>query len=129
MSIVITPTTSLVAAQGVSASVVLQPGTVVAAQVLQILGNDQVRIAIGGQAIDVQSQVPLQAGQTLQLAVSQTTNGIALAVVNQQAGAAAARVRRRGECDRNSDSVTLGPGATASLAAPATGALARRPIR
>ena len=42
MSIVITPTTSLVAAQGVSASVVLQPGTVVAAQVLQILGNSTV---------------------------------------------------------------------------------------
>ena len=124
MSIVITPTTSLVAAQGVSASVVLQPGTVVAAQVLQILGNDQVRIAIGGQAIDVQSQVPLQAGQTLQLAVSQTTNGIALAVVNQQAGAAASPgAGGAANATATSDSVTLGPGATASLAAPATGAL------
>ena len=39
------------------------------------LGNDQVQIAIGGQSIDVVSQVPLQAGQTLQLAVSQTADG------------------------------------------------------
>ena len=59
----------------------LQPGTVINAQVLQILGNDLVRIAIGGQSIDVLSQVPLQAGQTLQLAVSQTPTAVRLAVV------------------------------------------------
>ena len=125
MSILITPTTSLVAAQGASAGVVLQPGTVVAAKVLQILGNDQVRIAIAGQAIDVQSQVPLQAGQTLQLAVSQTTNGIALALVNQQGGAAASQGSTgSASATATSDSVTLGPGAAAGLAGPATTALA-----
>ena len=125
MSILITPTISLVAAQGASAGVVLQPGTVVAAKVLQILGNDQVRIAIAGQAIDVQSQVPLQAGQTLQLAVSQTTDGIALAVVNQQGGAAASQGSTgSASATATSDSVTLGPGAAAGLAGPATTALA-----
>jgi hypothetical protein len=87
MSITINPTIPLVAAQGVTSDIVLQPGTVINAQVQQLLGNDQVRIAIGGQSLDVESQVPLQAGQTLQLAVSQAPDGnINLAVVNQQAG-------------------------------------------
>src|SRR6201986_1722902 len=101
MSIVLNPATSAVAApnavtqgvaaQGVTANIVLQPGTVINAQVLQLLGNDQVRIAIGGQPLDVVSQVPLQAGQTLQLAVSQAANGnINLAVVNQPATATGA---------------------------------------
>src|SRR5579864_3393981 len=101
MSVVLNPATSAVSAQsiaaqglvagGVTADIVLQPGTVINAQVLQILGNDQVRIAIGGQPLDVTSQVPLQAGQTLQLAVSQGDNGtINLAVVNQPATATGA---------------------------------------
>jgi hypothetical protein len=90
MSIVINPNISPAAAQGVTADVVLQAGTVINARVLQILGNDQVRIAIGGQSLEVASQVPLQAGQTLQLAVSQGSDGgIRLAVVNQQGGASA----------------------------------------
>src|SRR3979411_2929784 len=89
MSIVVNQNVPVIAAQGVTANVVLQPGSVVNARVLQIFGNDQVRIAIGGQSIDVQSQIPLQAGQTLQLAVSQTTDGIRLAVVNSQGAASA----------------------------------------
>jgi len=91
MSIVITPNIPPLAAQGLAADIVLQPGSVISARVVQILGNDQVRIAIGGQSIDVLSQVPLQAGQTLQLQVSQTANGIGLAVVSQQAGSAASQ--------------------------------------
>src|SRR6266700_1212937 len=90
MSIVINPTVSQVAAQSATpTAVVLQPGSVITAKVLQILGNNTVQIAIGGQPIEVQSQVPLQAGQTLQLAVSQTSDGgVRLAVVDQQAAAA-----------------------------------------
>ncbi len=89
MPIVIHPNLPLVAAQGVTAPVVLQPGSVISARVQQILGNDTVRISIGGQSLDVRSQVTLQAGQTLQLAVSQTADGsIALAVVSQQGGVA-----------------------------------------
>ena len=53
-------------------TVVLQPGTVVDAQVLKILADNLVRIAIANLSIDVLSEVPLQAGQNLQLAVSQT---------------------------------------------------------
>jgi hypothetical protein len=115
MSIVINPAVSQVAIQGVTTpTVVLQPGTVVAARVLQILGNDTVQIAIAGQSIDVQSQVPLQAGQTLQLAVSQGSDGtVRLAVVNPQGGAAASQ-SAAGAGNAASDSVTLTPG----LAAP-----------
>ena len=109
-----------------TATVVLQPGTVINAQVLQILGNDTVRIAIGGQSIDVLSQVPLQAGQTLQLAVSQTADGtIRLAVVNPQA--ARRRTRPAGRRRRAaSDAVTLAPGASAGIAAPTTRRSSRR---
>jgi hypothetical protein len=117
MSIVITPNIPPVAAQGAPtmADIVLQPGSVISARVLQILGNDQVRIEIGGQSIDVLSQVPLQAGQTLQLQVSQTANGIALAVVNQQSGAAASQ--GLASATATLDSVTLAPAAAAGLAA------------
>jgi hypothetical protein len=124
MPIVINPNISLVAAQGVTTNVVLQPGSVVSARVLQILGNDTVRIAIGGQPIDVLSQVPLQVGQTLQLAVSQAPDGIRLAVVDQQAGASASQ----GAADPANttvtpDTVTLAPDAAASIAAQTTSAV------
>ena len=83
MSIAIQSNVPLVAIQGVTADVVLQPGTVISAQVQQVLANDQVQILIGGQSLQVTSQVPLQAGQSLQLAVSQGADGtVQLAVVN-----------------------------------------------
>ena len=109
MPIVTTPNLPPVAAPGATASdIVLQAGSVISARVLQILGPDQVRIAIGGQSIDVLSQVPLQAGQTLQLQVSQTASGIGLAIVNQQGTVGAS-------------AVTLAPDlAAAALAPPIT---------
>src|SRR5580704_14259693 len=93
MSIVITPHIQPVAAQtAVAAPVVLQPGSVISVRVQQVLSNDTVRIAIGSQSLDVQTQIPLQAGQTLQLAVSQTADGtVRLAVVNAQDGTAASQ--------------------------------------
>jgi hypothetical protein len=120
MSIAINPTTPLVAAQGATADIVLQPGTVINAQVLQLLGNDQVRIAIGGQSLDVVSQVPLQAGQTLQLSVSQAANGnINLAMVNQQASASASQgAANPTAASATSDAIILVPAATAGVAAP-----------
>jgi hypothetical protein len=131
MSIVLNPATSAVSTQsvaaqglvagGVTADIVLQPGTVINAQVLQILGNDQVRIAIGGQPLDVTSQVPLQAGQTLQLSVSQAANGnINLAVVNQPANATVVTTTNAATINATSDAVTLAP--AGSVAAPATAA-------
>ena len=67
----------------------LQPGTVIDAEVLKILSDDLVRIAISGLSIEVFSEIPLQVGQALQLAVSQTPDGITLAVVGQESGAKA----------------------------------------
>jgi hypothetical protein len=122
MSIVLNPATPSVATPGVApqgavAGIVLQPGTVINAQVLQILGNDQVQISIDGQPLDVTSQVPLQAGQTLQLAVSQGDNGtINLAVVNQPATATGAT--SSATINATADAATLA--AAGNVAAPAT---------
>src|SRR5882724_6468617 len=83
MPISINPIFPVIAAQGAAPDVVLQPGTVIDAQVLKILANDLVRIAIANLSIEVLSEIPLQVGQTLRLAVSQTPEGIKLAVVGQ----------------------------------------------
>jgi len=117
MSIVITPNVPPLALQSATtADLVLQSGSVISARVVQLLGNDQVRIAIGGRSIDVTSQVPLQAGQTLQLQVSPTASGIRLAVVNQQGGAGESLASATAALD----SLTLAPDAAAGVAAPAT---------
>lgn len=90
MAISINPIFPVIAAQGVPADVVLQPGTVIDAQVLKVLANNAVRIAIANLSIEVMSEIPLQVGQTLQLAVSQTPDGIRLAVVGQPPATASA---------------------------------------
>ncbi len=89
MSISVNPTIPVIAAQGAAPDLVLQQGTVIDAQVLKILSDSLVRIAISGLSIDVFSEIPLRAGQALQLAVSQTQDGIRLAVVGPGSGPAA----------------------------------------
>jgi len=81
MSIAINPVFPVVAAQGVAAGVALQPGTVIDATVLKQLDANLVRIAIANLTIEVLSEVPLTPGQTLQLAVSQTPQGVRLQIV------------------------------------------------
>ena len=56
----------------------LTPGTTIDATVLKVLSADLVRIAIASLSIDVKTEIPLQQGQSLKLAVSQTENGIRL---------------------------------------------------
>jgi hypothetical protein len=108
MPISVNPILPVLAAQEAAApGLALQPGTVIDAKVLQLLADNLVRIAIANISIDVLSQVPLQAGQTLRLAVSQTEGGIRLAVVGQGAGAAAGNV---------TDTVNLTPSASAGTA-------------
>lgn len=98
-------------AGGIAPELVLQPGSVVNAQVLKVLSADLVRIAIASLSIDVASEIPLQQGQNLQLAVSQTKDGIRLAVVGQGGNATGAAA----------DAVTLSPEALADIPAnPAT---------
>jgi hypothetical protein len=109
MSISVNPVLPVTASQGAAPELVLRPGTVVDAEVLKLLSDNLVRIAIANLSIDVLSEVPLSAGQSLQLAVSQTTDGgIRLAVVGPDSGAAAGL---------SSDSVTLAPQAMANAAA------------
>ncbi|MGL5168600.1 MAG: flagellar hook-length control protein FliK [Afipia sp.] len=84
MSIAINPVFPVVAAQGVAAGAVLQPGTVIDALVLKQLDANLVRIAIANLTIEVLSEVSLQPGQALQLAVSQTPQGVRLQIVPGQ---------------------------------------------
>src|SRR6266487_4492682 len=69
---------------------------------------DLVRIAISGLSIEVFSEIPLQVGQALQLAVSQTPDGIRLAVVGQDSGAMAIA---------SADAITLAPDTIVEVAA------------
>lgn len=85
MPLAVNTSLPVVTVQGSGAPVALQPGAVVSARVLHVAESGQVQINIGGQALTVRSEVPLQPGQTLQLSVSQTADGVRLAVVPQQA--------------------------------------------
>jgi Flagellar hook-length control protein FliK len=112
MSISVNPILPVVAAQDATPELVLQPGTVVDARVLKLLSDNLVRIAIANLSIDVLSEIPLSAGQTLQLAVSEMDGGIRLAVVGQG-----------GAAGTPSDTVTLAPDALIDAAAkPSLGA-------
>ena len=109
MAIWINPVLPVLSAQeagGIAPELVLQPGSVVNAQVLKVLSADLVRIAIASLSIEVATEIPLQQGQNLQLAVTQTKDGIRLAVVGQGGDAAADAVtlftRCAGRCGRQS---------------------------
>jgi hypothetical protein len=120
MAISVNPNLPLVALQGVTADVLLQPGAVLQAKVLSVGDNNQVRIAIGGQTVEATTQVPLQAGQTLQVSVSQTDAGVRLAIVNQPVTTTAAQAALAASGPAV-DRVTLGPQAivvTSAQAAP-----------
>ena len=115
MSISVNPILPVIAAQSAAPDLVLQPGSVVDAQVQKLLSDTLVRIAIAGLSIDVLSEVPLQAGQTLQLAVSQMQDGIRLAIVGQ--GAAA-----------GGDLVTLSPAAAVANPSSASSTPSANPL-
>lgn len=86
MSITITPVNPVSQAASTAQAapdLVLTPGTVVDARVLAVRDANMVRIAIEGLAIDVLSEVALQPGTTVKLAVSQNGDGVRLAVVPQ----------------------------------------------
>jgi hypothetical protein len=87
MSAVINPTSAVAQAAAASQAtpqLVLQPGTVIDARVLAVREN-LARILIAGLSLDVLTEVALQPGANLKLAVSQTAEGVRLAVVPQDA--------------------------------------------
>lgn len=88
MSATINPVFPVLAAPGAAADVTLQSGAVIDARVLKLLANDFVRIAVSNLSIEVMSEVPLQVGQALQLAVSQTADGVRLQIVTSDGAGA-----------------------------------------
>lgn len=93
MSITIQPVNPVSQAAGTAETapdLVLTPGTVVDARVLAMRDANLVRIAIAGLTIDVLTEVMLQPGANLKLAVSQAGNGIRLAIVPQDGATAGA---------------------------------------
>jgi hypothetical protein len=107
MPISVNPILPVLAAQAAAPDLLLQPGAVVDAQVLKILSDNLVQIAIAGLSIDVLSEVSLAAGQTLRLAVSQTSDSVRLAIVGPETAAAGVA----------GDSVTLSPNTLLEVAA------------
>ncbi len=85
MTVSIAPLTTAFAAQAATLDAALQPGKVVTAQVLAVLDANLVRLAIASLTLDVVTTVPLQAGQTLQLAVTASQDGISLTPVLSEA--------------------------------------------
>lgn len=115
MSAVIIPTTApaqLAAAADAASHLVLQPGTVVDAHVLASREN-LARILIAGLAIEVLTEVALQPGANLKLAVSQTTEGVRLAIVTPEAASAPpAAQRQSGSVAVSLSAPAQGPGAS-----------------
>src|SRR5512140_827506 len=70
------------------AATTLQVGALVSARVQQVLAENLVQVAIGNLSMELTSELPLQAGQTVQVAVSQTAQGLQLAIVGHGGGAA-----------------------------------------
>src|SRR6185312_14932022 len=92
MAISVNPMLPVIAAQGAGSAttgVVLQPGSVISAQVQNVLAENLVQIAIAGLSLEVLSEVALTPGQNLQLAVSQNPDGVVRLQVVGQGNAAA----------------------------------------
>jgi Flagellar hook-length control protein FliK len=119
MAISINPTLPVIAAQGAGSAtdgVVLQPGTVISAQVQNVAADNLVRIAIAGLSFDVLSEVALTPGQNLQLAVSQAQNGVVRLQVLGQGGAATSG-ETASLAPNLAPSAPVGPAANAATAA------------
>lgn len=117
MSTVITPTAAVVqvaAASAATQQLVLQPGTVIDARVLAVQDN-LARVLIAGLTLDVLTEVALQPGANLKLAVSQTAEGVVRLAVLPQTGA----TQGRGQTSASSAN-----GAAAAVAGNATSAAA-----
>lgn len=72
-----------------TAGTALQSGTVLSARVQQVLAENLVQVAIGNLSMELASDLVLQAGQTVQVAVSQSGQGLQLAIIGQGGAAAA----------------------------------------
>ncbi len=72
-----------------TAGTALQSGTVLSARVQQVLAENLVQVAIGNLSMELASDLALQAGQTVQVAVTQSGQGLQLAILGPGGAAAA----------------------------------------
>ncbi|WP_035641067.1 flagellar hook-length control protein FliK, partial [Bradyrhizobium sp. ORS 375] len=71
------------ATPNVTSGTTLQAGALISARVQQVLAENLVQVAIGNLSLELATELPLQAGQSVQVAVSQTAQGLQLAIVGQ----------------------------------------------
>ncbi|CAL78361.1 conserved hypothetical protein; putative secreted protein [Bradyrhizobium sp. ORS 278] len=71
------------AAANATSGPTLQAGALLSARVQQVLAENLVQVAIGNLSLELATELPLQAGQSVQVAVSQTAQGLQLAIVGQ----------------------------------------------
>jgi len=67
----------------------MQAAAVISATVQQVLTEHLVQVAIGNLSLQLATDRPLTTGQTVQLAVAQTEQGVRLTIIGQGGGAAA----------------------------------------
>jgi hypothetical protein len=103
---------------------ILTPGQLIDALVLQLIDATTVRLSVAGTIVDVKTQVPLEPGSAVRLAVRGHGNETKLVIVGQggaQGGAAQANAPRAAAALAASTSVTIiAPSANTSATAPAT---------
>ena len=128
MPITVAPS-SLVAALPASPSPALQPGDVIDALVVAIGPDGSAKISIANNILDVLSQVPLQPGSMLQLAVKESATGLVLALLGQSGGPGtgdAATARGPGPASLQPGAMAEGPVVQGAASSPKTTASVSR---
>ena len=121
MALTVSPVIALPSVPGAtSGPLLLQPGTVIDARVLQILESGLARIAIAGITLDVASTAALTPGSNLRLAVSQSGSVTQLAILapGETAPPAISTVTANATCIVNANAGSAAPVTTGAIAQP-----------
>ena len=114
MELIVSPTTVALNPQQGAAVPAFNPGDIIEAQVLALIGENAARLAVGKLIMEVQTQVPLLVGSTVRLAVKNTPDGIRLTLLGNAPGSASAA----GGPAEGVASALQGPGAMPGAGAP-----------
>ena len=82
MDLIVSPATVAFNTQSGAPKLALQPGQVIDALVLQLLDAVSVRLSVGDSVLDVHTQVPLELGSIVRLAVRGTGADLKLVILN-----------------------------------------------
>lgn len=113
----ILPISPVAASDAAASALVLRPGAAIDATVVKLLEANLVRIAIAGLTLDVASEVPLQAGQTLRFVVTPGAEGLRFVIAAPAADASPAAV-----------AATQAPAAKTSIASPVLSAAEQQAV-